>query len=747
MITFTEALISKWEDKIVYIPNGGGKTTSSKKILATLSKKQDRYVNLFTRRSLESLISIGDPKQHEIYFGFDAPKIERRNEIREQLEKASPVAGYVKSAFSVNSATKAKEKSFFCAHSNISNLKSIPLKIRKPVSLAQVDFNDEDITRRLDSVLQVSLYEKAKSILDECSDGKTLAVDWDCNSSIPAEYKDALMDLYMYSVLYKVKTCLLCGHTYRNPSRLKDMMDRHFSSLSFLEEKTISQKVMLVANDIYSLAKRHEILNTLFPTKARNVKKCFRDIRIFVRLCDLTLYYMSKLLRNKAVDEETTIDDLAEELNRLEKQITSHASNKKHVRRFNEYLIKELKKIVSFPSNNIVVEPLVDSFGITFRLDGKKIDPAVVLSESEMKRLALVALKAEIYFGKTNTLILDDPIDSYDDYNKLVCIKYITSMTKMTKRLKSLFILSNDFETVFRLSEECKRNVIFYLPDFDTSLGGRGVDKYLEVECDSKDIGVISKNEIFYFAKLVGEKPVCSFNYEMMTLALALSCRNISTEIIKKLTRLTIDSGRGSAFAKDVDWENDVKIRIVRNLEHYLPAYVDTASNSYSVTFGEVCDCFARLAKTPKAFTAMNAHDSRLFWDMRLNYSTSPFAMATNGYGTVLDYVSKKIIIVSHAKFVLEKKLVDMVETTYGQHSARLVVNAMTLGGKIRAARNIDVAHGLSLQQRLNKFEKIHEKYSTLYNLFDHGLIQQISPYLPASNIDIKNFYNDVANL
>ena len=78
MINYDDSLISRWTGKIIYIPNGGGKTTSSKKLLESLSAIQGNQVNLFTRRSLDDLIAIGDAKRNEVYFGFDAKRVARR---------------------------------------------------------------------------------------------------------------------------------------------------------------------------------------------------------------------------------------------------------------------------------------------------------------------------------------------------------------------------------------------------------------------------------------------------------------------------------------------------------------------------------------------------------------------------------------------------------------------------------------------------------------------------------------------
>ena len=745
MINYDDSLISRWTGKIIYIPNGGGKTTSSKKLLESLSAIQGNQVNLFTRRSLDDLIAIGDAKRNEVYFGFDAKRVARRDEIQAQIEKAAPLLSYAKTTLCERSATKARERSFYCAFYNVQNLKSFPKRMKKPPTTSLVDFSQGGVAQRLDTVLSLQLFEESKSIVESVSNADNLLIDWDPNTQIPSEHRDEILDLYTYCVLYNVKTCVLCGKSYRGAKALQKKMDEHFANLTFAESDTAGRRIMKVANEIYSSAKNDALLSRLFPVKAKNIAACFRDINLYFRICNLTLYYVGKQLLSEPVSGSKTIDDLLDEHDSLEEIIKNHASNKRHLRRYNNYLIKELNNLIHF-SGDVKPQPLEDAFGIAFILDGKKIDPSKVLSESETKRLALVALRTEIYFGKTNVLILDDPVDSYDDYNKLICIDYISLISSMGK-LKQMFVLSNDFETVFRLSEKSKKNVIFYLPDFNLTFGGSGSRNYIDIECTPKDIDIISKNEVYLFGRFVGERPTMQFDYERMAVALALSCRNINSELFAKLTRLVIDKSNSASVVKDINWAADVERLIVRNSEHYMPSFVDPTSHSFSVTFGEICQCFAGLSKKRNSYSFVNTSDTRLFYDVRENLVHSPCAFANAGYGPLLDYVSKKIIVVNHTKFLLEKALVDLIDTSYGHTDAAAVVNAKSLGKKIKKAKEIDAASGAIVKRKLDKIASIYDKYSTLFNLFDHGLIQQLSPYLPASNIDIGDFYDEVISL
>ena len=744
MINITNALLNKWEGKIVYMPNGGGKTTSSLFIQQELEKNSPK-VGLFTRKSLENLIAVGNSKPYEIYFGLDAIKIAKRDRLLEEIKKTAPLSKYVKSSFSETSANRAREKSFYCAYFAFKNLNEVPKRFKKGKNLIDVDFEQDGIAKEFDSILRLDIYNAINSLINSFEDKDQLLVGWDVNSEIPGDYYDEIMDLYLYCVTFKVKTCLLCGHKYRSPKVLKEKMDNHINGLAFLDDMPFAGRVLEIANDVYASAKESSVLKPIFPSEEKSVKKCFRDLKLYKRICELTLYHIGKTLTDVETSNGNTVFDCLCELERLEKAISSRLTNKKRIERFNNYLISQIKKIIYLPEE-IKIEPLQDGFGLSFKIKNKKVNPYEILSESESKRFALVALRAEIRFGSIDSLILDDPVDSYDDYNKLICIDYISSFYKTT-RIKHLFVLTNDFETVFRLSKKCNKNVIFYLPDFDNRLGGQGVNTYIEKECNSKEVDLISRNEVFYFAQLIGEKQTKPYDYEMLLTALILSCRNFNDELLRKLTRVIINRGSASCVIHDAAWNNEMKNRIVMRLEHFIPSFADPLFHSYSVTFGDVSDCFSRLAICRTSFPASRISDNRLFCDVRDSLCSAAYVNTSSDYATIINYISKKLIIVSQAKFQLEEKLINLIENNYGQTYAAMVLNTKMLGPKIATALSIDAANGGLITNRLKRIESIHEKYSVLYNLFDHGLIQQISPYLPASTRDISNFYFDVKNV
>lgn len=744
MIKYQKSFIPDWRNKIVYMPNGGGKTTSASLLKNDLRITEGVYVDLFTRRTIENLIFIGDSKYNEIYFGFDAERIRKRDELSKIISDASPIGKFVKEVYSETNAKKAREKSFYCAVSSASNLKDKPIRYSKPRVASEIDFDNDEVLNELDGCLDPNIYFSGKKINKDVVKNKIISLDWDSDYCIPEEQFEEILDLYCYCILYKVKTCLLCGHEYRSYRTLKNRIDAHFSKLSKMENSSVTNDVLSLSRQIYLKSKVSPILNKLFPLKERTLNACLRDILLYVRLCDLTLYYISKRLLNQKTINNKSVDECATELEKIENEIKNHASNRKRVNSFNNYLIKEINNFIRLPKE-ISISALEGNYGLSFKIDNKKINPYETFSESEIKRFALVALKAEIHFGKINTLILDDPVDSYDDYNKVICIDYISDICKMSK-LISCYILSNDFEAIFRLSKQCKKDVIFYLPDFGTKLGGTDIGGLIRINCDKNDVELISKNEIVFFSKLVGEKQNYLFNYESLLTALILSCRNFNTEVFSKLSRIKIDKSNGSTTVIDSTWQNDVSERIVAKVEHFIPYSSNPTSNSLTITFGEVCDCFARLSKNKKTFPFLNKTDTRLFYDVRKNIAESSFVFG-DGYSGVLNYISKKMVIVSHVKFMLEKKLIDKIETEYGTKFAATVVGVKTLGKKITAARIIDKANGNKAESFLETVSDIHEKYSTLYNLFDHGLTEQFSPYLPASNFDINNFYLEVEAL
>jgi predicted ATP-binding protein involved in virulence len=105
MIVYSDSFIDGWNRKIIYAPNGFGKTTSAKQIALNLQKKNIR-VGLFTRREIEELVQDFDDK---LYMGIDAKTLVEKMRIEEAYSKADPLKKYAKQHCSASTVSAAKK--------------------------------------------------------------------------------------------------------------------------------------------------------------------------------------------------------------------------------------------------------------------------------------------------------------------------------------------------------------------------------------------------------------------------------------------------------------------------------------------------------------------------------------------------------------------------------------------------------------------------------------------------------------
>ena len=103
--------------------------------------------------------------------------------------------------------------------------------------------------------------------------------------------------------------------------------------------------------------------------------------------------------------------------------------------------------------------------------------------------------------------------------------------------------------------------------------------------------------------------------------------------------------------------------------------------------------------------------------------------------------------IVSFIKYEFEKRMILCIQSVFDSTSLDKVVGEHGLLNKISRAIQINKDNGYGLDNYLKKCISIHEKYSVIYNSFDHGLIYQIMPYYSTSTKDIESLWQEVQML
>ncbi len=738
MLYFNDSKIMEWNKKVVYAPNSFGKTTSANSLY---KKHYDMggKVDIFSRQKIQSLVSNFGSK---FFLGAKSGLEARKAEIEEWLKKNKTLVNVFSYKSKAKNTSELKENSFYCSFQNIKNLYSIPEipEQYKVKSKLLKKFSLEDV-KTLDQNLSHELFNKIDSFLKELEGYELINYKTSAEVSNYEVSENVLLeiqDIYFYCKFNKVNKCYLCGKKFKSHDALLEHIENRMSELKVDEKKESKLKQL-----VYEVIKlrddsKDKILLDLFNKEYSTVKRQVALLSFYRNICLCCISYMhNEVLSSKIEDSDSisdnTIYNLILEKENIEKKLKEKKKTKKQIKTFNDYIINEMRKFLIL-NDRINVEPLQDTCGLSFKISGKVVDPYEILSESEIKRLSLIVLKAEVRYQHIETLILDDPIDSYDDYNKRIACQYISEL--VTKRsLKQWYIFTNDFECVYYLSKCLKAPTIFNLQDIDRVFNSSSND--IEVECNCKQVGVIAKNDLYFLDYFINRKQSnFEFDTDIFLCALTLTLRNVKTDFLNKYDNISISN---SPFLTKNDWSNHIKTYIEGYTEHY------DIINSPIVEIKDVVLPFYSLSTNHRSsFPTLNIRNNNTFETYRENVSKAVLPR-NNTYSDVVNYLFKKVVIVNYLKYELEKKLMLLVKNTFTTTDFSSVESINSgLGNRIAEAIKINKTIGYGLEIKLNKIESIHKNFSSLYNSIDHGTTLMISPYLSTSVKDIENFKNEI---
>ena len=753
MLTYNSNFKNSWLKKVVLLQNGGGKTLASKHLEEDL-KDDGCKPKRFSRREIENMVS---ETTNGIYFGESAEKALRRDELKKIISESSVIKEDVKQVSKTSTAKGARDKNFFYSCQNIQNLDSLVKITRyKSKAIESLDLNDKVIFDDLCINLNSKLFNECR-VIDLSNLNKNSNPFTDDNT-IPDYYENSLMDLIVFVKSTKSRTCVFCGKRYRGHNSLVNELEKHYRELNFISTEGGEALIVACANRILSdiYKRKSPFLMKVFDNSyPKTVYQAIRIIKIYLSTCYTFLdFYWKRLSSKEITDSNKTIKygDLLEEYYLLEKEIKETNSKLSNIKTFNAFLTEEVSKLIDV-EGGYSVGPMAEGVGIVLYRNNIKTKDKLydILSESQYKRLCLISLKALIRYGIVDSVILDDPVDSYDDYNKIKTIYYISCILK-SKRVKNWYILTNDFESMFLLVEYLKSPAIIYLPDFSSVFNGTG--GLIECNCSHTEVkNYLRKNDLFYLASYLQNGFEPQVDREYMTCAITMTLRNIKEEIIKKVnniifnedTKIKCPNKNCKAYIKTIRENqvlmNDIETKIETCAEHFHP------SLSATLTVGDICTLFHNLdAHKRVAYPHINCTNLMIFEEYRKSAAFRPIVI-NNSWVTVLNCLLKKMTVVSFVKYEFEKRLILKLQKYFDVISLNEVVAEHGLFKKLSKAIQLNKNNGFGLDGYLKQCLSIHEKYSVIYNSFDHGLIYQIMPYYSTSTKDIESLWHEVQSL
>ena len=763
MIKFSKNIIDEWKNKIVFAPNGFGKTVNANEIYNYYNKK-NKNIAIYTRRSIQNLVTTYDDI---LLLGKTGTYKKENLDLEKKFKNSKELTDFVSNKYNAKNATEMRDKSFLFNFCNITNLSKIEVISNKLLILKKSNFNNafnftlEDCIK-LDGVLNVDLY---KIILNILSENKPEQIDVANDEDIIFDdLKDCFNSISKIVTVYKLDKCPLCGTEFKSNEELCEKINatiarygtnKQQSLIDIINNTYIKCKVLL--SDI------KKIIKIDFP-QIENEDKIDYEYHIFEfvkEICESTISVLVNNIYSFKLDDKT-FAEISEKYNENQNKINTESDALSKDSLLSQEMVEEYLKIVN-PTSEIEVLPSKIGAGIEFELNGKKVkDPYEVLSESEMKRLALVVLRKTVELESVSYIIFDDPIDSYDDYYLVRACRYICDILQLPK-ICGWYLTTNNYQALFNICDLLKCDSIVYSEDPKIIFNGwnvqnkGSVDKPVYFNATADSVKKINKNELYLLNQFVTyEKNLLRFNNQLAFLAFTNTIRNFKEIVLVKHDNSGTYVGNYNVSVvwqkekTNVDFANIVSDKIEHLLMHYDSK--DTLMQnltSYTLSNADVYKIYEILLKIDDksgiydfkndATRAINLRKKALY-NRAFNHKNDD---------ELLNLIFFKIVLISDIKFMFEKALIDKLQSKYffSNDDIEKIINKNGLWNKISVAEKINNSNHYGADTFISGCRTIHEEYCSIYNAFDHGLALMLPPYLSTSIRDLAKFKESVDQL
>lgn len=745
MIGFNISFVNSWNRKIVYAPNGFGKTTNAIKIHEYITSQGGSPL-LFTRKRIESLV---ENYGNAIYFGDTANNAKNNEKINKEYAESNAIKQFFKQNYSSIAVNKLKQKSLFFRISGIKKLDAFS-------DIVGLEFGDTAFFSLRDAVyydklLDVDIFYEAKNLINIKSTikkqkaFKTIKL---VDESI-IEYLDELRE---YIEKNEDSRCPLCGKHFSTKEKLLEAVSRRRKKYRALDTDNTYNLLCSLVDRIYQLFIKNNFESDAFAFNAEQtdtIKGMLDVLADYIVFCNKTIDSMLYYLGNIEIERAVLLKDIKNQYLENQFKIAKERTNIKNVSGFTNFIIKEIRSIVYIDSN-LAFLPVPNKLEITVYKDNLPVNSIYdFLSESEIKRFSLVVLRAMIKYGQHNTLILDDPIDSYDDYYMLVACNYISCVVNEAK-LTNWFILTNNFTALSNLSQilKCDSLIYYYSPDDIFTNNDFSIDCFAST---FQEVSCISKNELQLLRDYL--KGSLNTDSDLAYIAFIVTLRNFKSLVLANYDKLLIKTGRKvsgapARYDTDSNYQHDVKALV----EHYYMHYDFNTDSTFGIDsntleVSRIIDLYNRVCKAKQTLVLRYAGNSGSLGLFRETVSKTPFASLAGS--RLINLVLMKICIVSYLKYEFEKLLIQKLITRYSYVSSdiQLVIDSQSLGKKIDKAKELSRNQLYGAELFLKEYNEIYEENRLLFNLFDHGLEQMFPPYIATNVKDIKRFRLEIDNL
>lgn len=742
MIQFPNNAVEAWNKKIIYAPNGFGKTTCANRLNRRLISTKENPV-LFTRRQIEDLVKFSS---NAIHVG---PTAESSAEMADEISRYQ----------------EEKPLLLFFKNENYPDFKK-PLELRKnSFLLASINFKSYS---QFDSA--VLLYKKAEKVnhLPPLY-GFRETVDIDKKIDHRLASQSARVSSLLVDPKNPIEESLQLGRQLQR--RISDLRQEiHQQLYGGMEETKLTYQhtldSMMSNDDIGGLIDRYqhsvidqkpflklyelfrEIISSIQDGPLRIWEGTIRPYigqrpinKVATVLCYQELCnYNNSLLSSQILKRGNPSYSFGDEVGRYiaNQRIVAKGNQSINDAVLSQFVVREFKTI-SFQDPKIKIKVNKDG-GIQIRNNGSTVheDPYHFFSESEIKRLALCVLMGVVRYKEINYVVLDDPIDSYDDYYLLVACQYIAKLlTNKIYKLKGWYIFTNSFSALYCLCKFINPvNILIF--NWNPSNVFTGKNTLISFDAKNEDVENANKNEIMLLSTLIDqqkENPV--FDPKLGLIALSLPLRGLTDYFPAKFSHINFTNAIENKEIGNPLFPNEFSEQITRCFFHYAPAGLEeNAKNSDNLLVKDVANLFAKTSgATGSSFMDFTNSNQKA-----ASFRTKVLKSAKREGSKLINLTLVKIGLIQEEKFQLEKEMIDgLMKRGIPKEDVLEIVNTHSFGRKLNTAKKKAKNKPVQLEF-LKRVEKVFQENRIMFNYFDHALSNMLPPYLATSILDIQQF-------
>ncbi len=700
-----------WSNRVIFSPNATGKT----RVTNALKKKLSHLnVQVFTSKAIADLVNTSTK---DIYIGKSSSKQLENSNLVAKYDNPEVFADLLNKYYGTTTATKLRDNSAIFGYFEFTNYRRLMDIFSRIKSYSS---NDKEIQNfwEIDKLIQPNLVKSIQKL-------KPPKVIKDIiRTVVPTSILDSLKNIGEYINLYMLHICPVCGHDYDSYDDLRETVDNFINQYTTAEKDDLNNhvnEVWIEFKKIYS--KDSPLWNHLKDVESTLITDRFTILVTYVELFNMVVksFLNNLIMMFPTIDEDYIV--YKQNTNVIDEEKEAILNKKE----FQDNVIQRLQDLVPLPNNIVPMFNKKSELEIT--IDGNKNKPYDVLSDSELKRLSLAVLFASIEFNDVVYLILDDPVDSYDDHNIVKASEYIGTFLSENKNIQWT-IFSHFYDSLYYILESVKTDTVDVFlrdPDFIYNPTRDRIPPIIYFSLSTDAFKTLRDNEIELLRKSmeVDSTDQLYLQKDFMMLSFLGTYRSIILSInnhFKKSTSYTLVKSKTRKFEASYLHYNEKVPLTTADIEQLYKDWYDNISLT-GYFYNEYFDPTLQINS------------------LRTDLLNKVGYRRINANNPLLKTILFKILSVTESKYNIEKKLIDEMKLNgETRTSIKGVINTCMLGNKINYALALSPG-------KYEKFNVLYLKYKNLINDYSHSTIRMVPPYLSMSVYELSQLVADISVL